>query len=132
MKALIAILILSIFLLGCTQPQSSGSGTSVSAPQPNATGSGGSSGTGSPGAASTATVKISGFAFLPAEITVKQGDTVAWANEDDAPHIVAGSFFESPSLRKGESYTHIFTEAPGEYAYTCKIHPSMSGKVIVK
>jgi plastocyanin len=81
----------------------------------------------------TNTVTIKNFAFDPSTITIKAGENVTWTNEDSAPHQVkedAGLFLSS-SLSNGQSFTYRFT-AVGTYNYTCNIHSSMHGKVIVE
>jgi len=118
MKKLAILLIIAILLFGCTQ-QSAVNTTGVT--------QNGGTGATSP----TVLVAIHGFAFNPAEITVKQGQTVRWTNEDSVPHTVKFDSFQSPTLSNGDTYEHTFTEAPGEYDYSCAIHPYMMGKVIV-
>lgn len=75
------------------------------------------------------------FAFNPKEITVNRGDTVTWTNEDAGQHQIAskpdGALFKSDLLNQGQSYSFTFNTA-GEFDYLCLIHPSMTGKVIVK
>jgi plastocyanin len=73
-----------------------------------------------PASGGTAEVTIQGFAFSPAEVTVKANTTVV---ADD------GSW-QSGLLAKGDSYARVF-DAPGIYAYHCGIHPSMKGTIIV-
>jgi plastocyanin len=83
-------------------------------------------------AASTA-VPIKGFAFKPSTVTVKEGDTVTWTNQDTAPHTATASdgSFDTGNLKKGASGSHKFSEA-GTFAYICAIHPNMKGKVVVQ
>jgi plastocyanin len=78
------------------------------------------------------TVTISGFAFKPASISVKAGTTVVWVNDDSAPHIVADKAgkFRSKTLNKGEKFSQTFAQA-GTVNYSCAIHPSMTGTVVV-
>lgn len=77
-------------------------------------------------------VHIKNFAFNPPEVTIKQGETITWVNEDSVAHTIkVGELFESPHLQKGDEFDHTFTEAIGEYPYICGIHPSMQGKVKV-
>ena len=84
-------------------------------------------------AASTATVNIENFKFLPPALTVTGGTTVTWKNEDDSPHRIGGKggTFTSPALDTDATFARTFTP-PGEYSYICTIHPYMVGKIIVK
>jgi len=76
-------------------------------------------------------VTIGDFAFSPAAIEVKVGDTVTWTNNDSLPHTVTGDGgVDSGELATGQTYTKTFDTA-GEYAYACTIHPAMTGTVVV-
>lgn len=85
------------------------------------------------GSGKVVSVSIKGFKFVPADITVKAGDTVVWTNEDSAPHTVESSdgILESDELSKGDTYEYTFTAA-GRHDYICGIHPSMKGSVTVQ
>jgi len=76
-------------------------------------------------------VSIKDFKFQPDQVTIKKGDTVIWTNIDPVPHDVKSKGFESPDMKKGETYSKTFNEA-GTFDYLCEIHPNMKGKVIVK
>ena len=81
-------------------------------------------------AAATTTVNAKDFAFTPAAVTVKVGDTVRWVNDDAEPHDLEGSSFGSGELPAGASYSHTFT-APEQISYFCKIHTYMTGTIDV-
>jgi plastocyanin len=78
-------------------------------------------------------VKIDNFAFNPAVITVKAGTQVIWINKDDIPHTVDSSEgkFKSSALDTDDKFEFKFSE-PGEYPFFCRMHPKMTGKVIVQ
>jgi len=76
-------------------------------------------------------VSIKNFSFNPESVTVSTGDTVRWTNMDSVDHTVSGPAFESGILTNGGSFEFLFTE-PGVYNYSCSIHPSMKGTVIVE
>jgi len=86
-------------------------------------------------AATAHAVRISGYAFQPAALTVTAGDTVTWTNADQAPHDVtttsAPVAIHGSRMEKGQSWSYTFT-TPGTYAYICSIHPDMKATVIVK
>ncbi|MEK7065338.1 MAG: cupredoxin family copper-binding protein [Patescibacteria group bacterium] len=103
---------------------------------------GGCSQKGSPisGAPSKPTEKVIGqnqitighFVFEPEVITVKVGEKVTWLHDDNVTHtVISTGLFESQTLKRGEGFDFVFSQ-PGEYRYYCSIHPSMTGKVIVK
>jgi plastocyanin len=79
----------------------------------------------------TANVMIKGFAFTPNPLKIKAGTTVIWTNQDSAPHLVKFDSFESDTLSNGGSYEHRFDTA-GTYDYSCGIHPSMKGQIVVQ
>jgi serine/threonine protein kinase/plastocyanin len=78
-------------------------------------------------------VVISGFAFNPPDRTVAAGTTVTWTNHDDANHTVTFDELgvDSGGFGHDETFSHTF-EDPGEYAYVCNIHSSMSASIIVE
>ncbi len=80
-------------------------------------------------------VEIKGFAYTPAAINVKVGDTVAWTQMDGPMHTVTTvsgpESFDSGLLKQGESFKYTFTK-PGTYEYKCTPHPKMRGKVVVE
>ncbi len=89
-------------------------------------------------AAATATgseteVKIDNFVFSPGTVTVKVGTQVTWINKDDIPHTVDSTQgkFKSAALDTDDKFHFRFTE-PGEYAFYCRMHPKMTGTVIVQ
>ena len=73
------------------------------------------------------------YRFEPAAITVPDGTTVTWTNNDNFTHNVrllddGGDVLDLPP---GESVSFTFT-GPGEHRYDCSFHPNdMSGVVIV-
>ncbi len=81
----------------------------------------------------TTMVKIDDFSFSPKSLTVKAGATVTWTNHDDIPHNVVSTEkkFSSPVLDTDQNFSFTFRE-PGSYPYFCKIHPMMTGTVIVE
>lgn len=78
------------------------------------------------------TVMINHFVFEPQELAVDAGTAVTWKHNDNVDHtVVSQGLFESETLSRGDKFTFTFSE-PGEYDYHCGIHPSMTGKIIVK
>lgn len=78
------------------------------------------------------TVRISGMAFHPAELTVDKGDTVLWINEDIVPHNATafpGNEWGSGTLNTGMTWKKAFDSNSDYY---CSIHPTMKGKIVVK
>ena len=88
--------------------------------------------------------------FVPAQVTIKAGDTVKWENvgnsvhhttDDPAAAIKPGDVanpagakpFDSGFLPPGSSFTYTFT-VPGTYKYVCAAHEmsGMSGEVVVR
>jgi amicyanin len=82
--------------------------------------------------ANTAEVKIDNFSFVPKSLTVKAGETVTWTNRDDIPHVIVSTDkkFSSPVLDTDQAFSFTFKE-PGSYPYFCKIHPTMTGTIVV-
>ncbi len=79
-----------------------------------------------------AEVKIDNFSFSPTPLKVKAGTTVTWKNGDDVPHNIESTQhkFSSPVLDTDQKFQFVFKD-PGEYTYFCKLHPKMTGKIVV-
>jgi plastocyanin len=70
------------------------------------------------------------LAFVPREVRVAAGATVAWTFADGGvPHDVRGDGFSSERKRVG-TFRHRFAR-PGTYEYRCTLHPGMTGRVTV-
>ena len=80
-----------------------------------------------------AEVKIDNFSFSPKLLTVTAGTAVTWTNHDDIPHNVVSTEkkFASSVLDTDQVFSFKFQE-PGSYPYFCKIHPMMTGTIVVK
>ncbi len=83
--------------------------------------------------AKTHKVEIQGFAFVPAAIVIKIGDSVEWTNRDFAPHTASAENqdWTTESLGYGQSGQFIATK-PGVFSYFCAFHPHMKGEISVK
>jgi plastocyanin len=119
--AAVLLLVLVTALVGCTG--GGGSTTPPAATPP--------SGSGAAPAASAPTVVEKGLAFDPSTLEVKIGDTVTFKNEDTAPHIVQIDGQDLGQQEPGASVTWTAATA-GTFPYSCTIHPSMTGEIIVK
>jgi plastocyanin len=81
----------------------------------------------------TVAATIANFAFEPATITAKVGDTVTWTNNDTTGHtatVESDQACTTETLASGASGGIVFNTA-GSYPYICKIHPTMKGTVEV-
>jgi plastocyanin len=88
-----------------------------------------------PKAATAALVKIDNFAYSPKELGITVGTKVTWKNADDVPHTVTSrddpQAFDSGALDTDESFSFTFIR-PGRFSYYCKVHPHMTGVIVVK
>ena len=84
-------------------------------------------------AGETVTVRIDGMRFDPQNITVKPGTTVTWVHGSRMPQTMSGNAegMRSGTLYNGQQYSHTFNAA-GSYNYSCGLHPSMTGSVVVE
>lgn len=121
---------------GASGPTATGS---VPAPQPSRPAPSASLSPGSPDGSASAEagtrskLRITGFAFAPAAVTVAVGDTLVWVNDDEAPHTVTstrGGPLASDTLATGDRY-EVVVEDAGTFAYLCALHPEMVGEVVV-
>lgn len=79
-----------------------------------------------------AKVTIVNFEFMPAEIAIRRGESVAWVNDDGAPHGIEyhDGGKGTDLLLPGASFSRRFDRA-GSYDYSCSVHPYMTGRVVV-
>ncbi|MFJ4770043.1 cupredoxin domain-containing protein [Streptomyces uncialis] len=125
-RAAVAVLAaLCLALAACSGGGGGGGRSTPSSATPSATG---------PSGSARAALVIRDFAFVPADPTVAPGGRVTVTNEDSVTHTVTaagGDAFDTGDIAPGATAT--FT-APGErggYPYTCTIHPSMLGTLVV-
>lgn len=76
-------------------------------------------------------ISIQNFAFSETSVTIAKGTTVTWTNNDSTPHQIKAQAFNSASLAQGQSFSYTFNQA-GIFGYSCAIHPSMIGSIIVQ
>lgn len=85
-----------------------------------------------------ANVSIKNMAFEPETVTIAQGDSVTWTNDDSSMNHTATREsepckFDTKVIKPGASKTLTFDScSPGSYPYICKIHPHMKGTVVIK
>lgn len=78
------------------------------------------------------TIYIENMAFNPAELTINEWDTIVWINKDIVAHdvtVLPDKTWTSDTLHPGESWANTIEVSTD---YNCSIHPTMTGKVIVK
>lgn len=80
----------------------------------------------------TAEVETESVSFFPKKVRVAKGGTVAWKFSDGTIHnVTAGDkSWKSDNKSSGE-FTHTF-DTPGEFKYSCTLHPGMDGVVTVE
>jgi plastocyanin len=96
----------------------------------------------SPASAATHQVNVGNNAFSPAELTITQGDVVTWTwvgpDTDHSTTTTAEGLTTwdsdrgnpSPNHPVGDKFSWNFPNS-GEFAYYCKVHDFMTGKIIV-
>jgi plastocyanin len=84
------------------------------------------------GASASKTVSIVNFAFKPGTLKVKRGARVTFSNTANTAHTATkGGSFDTKRIAPGKSKT-IQLNQRGTFAYHCKIHPFMKGKIVVE
>ena len=80
----------------------------------------------------TKAVNIANFAFHPPTLRVKRGARVKFVNSSNVTHTATkGGSFDTGKIKPGKSAT-VSLNQKGTFAYHCKIHPFMKGKVVVE
>jgi plastocyanin len=87
-------------------------------------------------ASARATIPIKGIAFKRPSVTVHRGELVVWKDLDGyVTHSVTSRgeerFRSSPYLRAGDSHRVRFRRS-GIYSYACRVHPVMTGRIVVE
>ncbi|HEY8296863.1 MAG TPA: cupredoxin family copper-binding protein [Candidatus Baltobacteraceae bacterium] len=78
-------------------------------------------------------VHMKNFAFSPAKVSIKSGQTVEWINDDSVQHSATADdhSWNSGELAQGASWSKTFTAA-GTYTYYCDDHEFMKAEIDVK
>lgn len=78
-------------------------------------------------------VSIEGFAYSPADLTVAEGTTVEFANDDSTSHTATATddTFDTGTIKGGDSGSLTLKQA-GTFQYYCLFHPFMKGTVTVE
>ncbi len=135
-----SLLVIAIFLSGCTQQSETTTTISPTTTKPITPTTTIIAATTQPQTTTTQTqpqtynVEMKNFAFSPSTLTIKKGDTVVWTNRDSTQHTVtsdSGTELNSERLSQEETYSHTFN-TQGTFSYHCTPHPSMNGKIIVQ
>lgn len=79
------------------------------------------------------TVDVKDFAFGPATLTVKVGETVVWKNSDAAGHSATADdgSFDTGVFGQGESSDPVTFTTAGTFGYFCTPHPNIKGTIVV-
>ena len=77
--------------------------------------------------------------YVPAETTVKTGETVTWKNDDTAIHTATSGKdatpdgkFDTSLVSSGQTSKPIaMPNEPGQFPYFCTLHPWMTGMITI-
>jgi plastocyanin len=79
-----------------------------------------------------AEIEAHNFAFHPGKVTIARGTKITIANHDSTTHTATSpGSFDTGRIKPGHSASVTLRKA-GVYAFHCKIHPFMHGKIVVK
>jgi plastocyanin len=108
------------------------SGSSAAPPAASAAGASAAASAAVSGQSSAVAATIKDFAFNPATIQAKVGQTITWANQDSTAHTVTldDKSVDSGNVEADATYSHAFTQA-GTFTYHCAIHQQMKGTITV-
>ena len=79
-------------------------------------------------------VEITGMAFHPDSLEVRQGDTIVWINRDIVSHTATASrkaAWTTGTLAQDQSGLYVARDK-GEDPYFCELHPVMLGRLTVR
>ena len=106
----IGLLLITLLYTGCDEEESTG--TTPPPENPNE-------------------VLMQGSVFNPSNLIRSVGTTVTWRNNDNTPHTVTGSSFNSGTIAPNGVFPHTFNDI-GQFDYGCSIHAGMNGRVTVQ
>ena len=82
-------------------------------------------------ASASKTVTIDNFEFTPQTLRVDEGTRVVFSNSSGTAHTATDrGAFDTGRIKAGKSAAVRF-QRKGTFAYHCKIHPFMHGKIVV-
>lgn len=138
MRLLLAAATLMLALAGCSSTDDPTTSSSTTSQQPETTGMS--------HMAKTHEVALAGNAFVNQTVTIHTGDKVRWTHQDGTTgHTVTyddGSYDSHPNcavpvgvapvcMAEGDIIEQPFSKE-GTVAYHCKVHPSMTGTIVVE
>jgi plastocyanin len=77
-------------------------------------------------------VEMRGMEFHPAVLDVRAGDTITWINGDMVPHTATAAGHWDTGPLSQEAKGRFVALEKGEWSYVCTLHPTMSGKLVVR
>ncbi len=83
-----------------------------------------------PADAKTVQVTINDLVFSPAEIHAVVGDTIEWINKDALKHTATAKGHWDVPIPAGATAS-VRLKTPGSVDYLCRIHPTMTGRIVV-
>jgi len=130
------LLVIVVICCGCTTTTPSSAPSTGTAPPATVAITPLSTTSPSGGTGASFPIRIRDNSFDPDFVTVKEGTTVIWTNEDPGTHTITytgndAMKFDSGPLANGQSFSNTFT-AVGRYTYTCKQHSFMTGTIVVR
>ncbi len=77
-------------------------------------------------------IRIEAMQFSPQIVEVKVGDTVIWKNADPFPHTATADnrVFTSGNISTNHSWRFV-ARKKGTFPYSCALHPTMKGILVV-
>jgi plastocyanin len=78
-------------------------------------------------------IVIDAMRFAPQTIEARVGDVIVWSNHDPFPHTVVADRgeFSSGDIAPGGAW-RLSTGHAGTFPYTCGLHPTMHGVLVVR
>jgi len=79
----------------------------------------------------TTIVSIVDFGYMPSQVRIHVGQTIAWRNDGRESHDVTGTDdWHSGPIEAPVEYRHTFGFA-GTFSYRCSVHLDMQGTIVV-
>ena len=76
---------------------------------------------------------IEAMEFRPSLVTIRRGERITWVNRDFFPHTATSDTgsFDSGNIQPNGRWSYVAATA-GEFAYSCRLHPTMRARLKVR
>ncbi len=83
-------------------------------------------------AANVVPIGMKKLTFTPSAVEVHVGDTIEWSNDDFLEHTATARDGSWDFVLPKGSKTRMTVKTAGSFDYFCRLHPNMTGRIVVE